>query len=191
MIVLIDNFDSFTYNLYDYLKHFDDVSVILNNSSIDQIKNVKNLKGIVISPGPSHPKNSLLSLEAISAFSSKLPILGICLGMQAICYVYEKTIRQAKTIMHGKVDRMIVLKKGILFNNIEPPVLGVRYHSLVVDNVSGDFDVCAISESDNEIMAIENQGLGLFGLQFHPESYQTKDGLKFIKNFVRFCNEKA
>jgi len=191
MIVLIDNFDSFTYNLYDYLKHFDDVSVILNNSSINQIKNVNNLKGIVVSPGPSHPKNALLSLEAISVFSSKVPILGICLGMQAICYVYGKIIRQAKTIMHGKVDRMIVLKKSTLFESIEPPFLGVRYHSLVVDNVYGDFEVCAVSESDNEIMAIENEELGLYGLQFHPESYQTKDGLKFIENFVRLCNEKA
>ncbi|OSS41759.1 Anthranilate synthase, amidotransferase component, TrpAb [Desulfurella amilsii] len=191
MIVLIDNFDSFTYNLYDYLKHFDDVSVILNNSSIEQIKNLKNLKGIVVSPGPSHPKNALLSLEAISAFSSKMPILGICLGMQAICYVYEKTIRKAKTIMHGKVERMVVLKKSILFDGIEPPFLGVRYHSLVVDNVQGDFEVSAISESDNEIMAIENKELRLYGLQFHPESYQTKDGLKFIENFVRLCNEKV
>ncbi|HEX13944.1 MULTISPECIES: anthranilate synthase component II [Desulfurella] len=190
MIVLIDNFDSFTYNLYDYLKHFDDVEVILNNAKIDNIKNVKNLKGIVISPGPSHPKNALLSLDTIEYFSSKLPILGICLGMQSICYVYGKTIRKAKTIMHGKVDRIIPISDSILFKNISQPFLGVRYHSLVVDNVYNDFEVCAVSSSDNEIMAIENKDIGLYGLQFHPESYQTKDGLTFIENFVRLCHEK-
>lgn len=191
MIALIDNFDSFTYNLYDYLMHFDKVKVVLNNTSIEQVNNIKDLKGIVISPGPSHPKNSGLSLEVISTYASKMPILGICLGMQAICYVYGKKIRKAKTIMHGKIDEMIVLKNGALFKNIEAPFLGVRYHSLVVDNVYDDFEVCAISKSDNEIMAIENEMLGLYGLQFHPESYQTKEGLRFVENFVRLCNEKV
>ncbi len=191
MIVLIDNFDSFTYNLYDYLKHFDDVEVILNNCSIEKIKSVKNLKGIVISPGPSHPKNALLSLDAIDYFNSKLPILGVCLGMQSICYCFGKTIRKAKKIMHGKVDRMIVIGNSMLFKDIDQPYLGVRYHSLVVDNVYNDFEVCAVSASDGEIMAIENKELRLYGLQFHPESYQTKDGLIFIKNFVRLCNEEV
>lgn len=188
MIVLIDNFDSFTYNLYDYLRRYTDVIVIQNNRNLDAIKSVKSLKGIFVSPGPSHPASAKLSLDAIDFFSSKVPILGVCLGMQAIAYVYKKTIRKAKKIMHGKKDNIKKIN-GDLFKMIPQEFYAVRYHSLVVDDVANDFSVCAISLTDEEIMAIENTNMHLYGLQFHPESYETQYGLKFIENFVEVCNE--
>lgn len=191
MIVLIDNFDSFTYNLYDYLMRFDDCKVILNTATLNEVKAIKDLKGIVISPGPSHPKNSMLSLDVINAFSSKTPILGVCLGMQAICFIEGNVIRRAKNIMHGKVDLIIKIDESPLFNGIDEEFLGVRYHSLVVDKINKGFKVTAISKTDEEIMAIQNINKGIYGLQFHPESYETRNGLKFIENFVRICNENV
>ncbi len=190
MIVLIDNFDSFTYNLYDYIKRYTEVIVIQNNQKLESITNIKKLAGIVVSPGPSHPSSARLSLDAIDFFGSKVPILGVCLGMQAIAYVYGKTIKKARSIMHGKKDKIKKIK-GRLFYAIPSEFYAVRYHSLVVGNVDQGFEVCAISQSDGEIMAIENDNESLYGLQFHPESYETQYGLKFIENFLEVCNESS
>ncbi len=185
MIALIDNYDSFTFNVYDYLMKFTDIRVFRNTDKLEALK-MLNMKGLVISPGPSHPANSLLSLDAIAHFKGKVPILGICLGMQAIAYEAGNAIRKAKRIMHGKVDR-IINQGGMLLKGMGEIFPAVRYHSLVVEN-NNNFHVCALSESDGEIMAIENTDLKLFGLQFHPESYATENGMTFIKNFVEVCN---
>lgn len=185
MIALIDNYDSFTFNVYDYLMRFTDISVFRNTDKLEALKKL-NIKGLVISPGPSHPANSLLSLDAITHFKGKVPILGICLGMQAIAYEAGNTVRKGKRIMHGKVDR-IINRGGMLLKNMDEIFQAVRYHSLVVEN-NNNFHVCAVSESDGEIMAIENTDLKLFGLQFHPESYATQNGMAFIKNFVEVCD---
>jgi len=185
MIALIDNYDSFTFNVYDYLMKFTDIRVFRNTDKLEDLIKLE-MKGLVISPGPSHPANSLLSLDAITHFKGKLPILGICLGMQAIAYEAGNTVRRAKRIMHGKVDR-IINHGGVLLDGMGEIFPAVRYHSLVVEN-NNNFHVCAISESDEEIMAIENIDLKLFGLQFHPESYATDNGMTFIKNFVGVCN---
>jgi anthranilate synthase/aminodeoxychorismate synthase-like glutamine amidotransferase len=185
MIALIDNYDSFTFNVYDYLMKFADIRVFKNTDKLEALKAL-DLQGLVISPGPSHPANSLLSLDAITCFKGKIPILGICLGMQAIAYEAGNTVRKAKRIMHGKVDLMRNLG-GLLFKDMEETFPAVRYHSLVVEN-NNNFHVCAISESDGEIMAIENTDLRLFGLQFHPESYATGKGVTFIKTFVEVCH---
>jgi len=185
MIVLIDNYDSFTFNVYDYLMKFTDIRVFRNTDKLEALKKL-DMKGLVISPGPSHPANSLLSLDAITCFKGKVPILGICLGMQAIAYEAGNTVRKARRIMHGKVDR-IINRGGVLLNGMGEIFPAVRYHSLVMEN-NNNFHVCALSESDGEIMAIENTDLKLFGLQFHPESYATDNGLTFIKNFVEVCN---
>lgn len=184
MIALIDNYDSFTFNVYDYLMKFTEIRVFRNTDNLEALKKL-NMKGIVISPGPSHPANSLLSLAAITHFKGKIPILGICLGMQAIAYEAGNTVRRAKRIMHGKVD-CIVNHGGVLLNGMGGTFPAVRYHSLVVEN-NNNFHVCAVSETDGEIMAIENIDLKLFGLQFHPESYATHNGMTFIKNFVEVC----
>ncbi|MBP1750333.1 MAG: anthranilate synthase subunit [Deltaproteobacteria bacterium] len=189
MIALIDNYDSFTFNVYDYLTRFADIRVFRNTDSIDGLKAL-NLNGIVISPGPSHPCRSLLSLDAITYFKGKVPILGICLGMQAIAYESGSTVRRARGIMHGKVDTMDN-SGGLLFKGIGKTFPAVRYHSLAVENDKSHFRVCAISKSDGEIMAIEDLDLRLFGLQFHPESYATDHGITFIENFVEVCNGNA
>ena len=184
MIALIDNYDSFTFNVYDYLMRFADIRVFRNTDKLDVLKTL-DLQGIVISPGPSHPANSLLSLDAITHFKGKVPILGICLGMQAIAYEAGNTVRKAKRIMHGKVDS-IRNYGGLLLKGMGETFPAVRYHSLVVEN-NNNFHVCAVSESDGEIMAMENTDLKLFGLQFHPESYATDNGMTFIKNFMGVC----
>jgi len=186
MIALIDNYDSFTFNVYDYLMRFAVVKVFRNTDRLEDLKKL-NTKGLVISPGPSHPANSLLSLEAITYFKGKIPILGICLGMQAIAYEAGNTVRKAERIMHGKVDR-IINHGGILLRGAEKIFPAVRYHSLVVENNNHNFHVCAVSERDGEIMAIENVDQKLFGFQFHPESYATDNGMMFIRNFVEVCH---
>jgi anthranilate synthase component 2 len=189
MIALIDNYDSFTFNVYDYLARQCDVRVFRNTDDLEAIRPL-DVKGIVLSPGPSHPSKSGLSLEALGHFSGRVPILGICLGMQAIAYQSGNQVRKGKTIMHGKVDRMDN-RGGVLFKGIAQEFTAVRYHSLVVDVNDGDFTVCAISKSDGEIMAIENKERRIFGLQFHPESYATPQGMTFIRNFLEVCDGNA
>ncbi len=186
MIALIDNYDSFTFNVYDYLARHTEVRVFRNTDSIDGIKAL-DPGGIVISPGPSHPAQSMMSLEAIDYFKDRLPILGICLGMQAIGYYFGKPIRRARSVMHGKVDAMDHFG-GSLFAGIEREFSAVRYHSLVVECDDIDLKVCAVSKSDGEVMAIEHRAAPIFGLQFHPESYATPEGMRFITNFLEVCD---
>jgi anthranilate synthase/aminodeoxychorismate synthase-like glutamine amidotransferase len=189
MIALIDNYDSFTFNVYDYLARNCDVRVFRNTDRLEAIKTL-DVKGVVISPGPSHPAGSLLSLEALDYFTGRVPILGICLGMQAIAYQSGNHVRKGKTVMHGKVDRMDN-RGGVLFKGIDQEFSAVRYHSLVVDIHKGGFSVCAVSKSDGEIMAIENRERRVFGLQFHPESYATPQGMTFVSNFLEVCYGNA
>jgi anthranilate synthase/aminodeoxychorismate synthase-like glutamine amidotransferase len=189
MIVLIDNYDSFTYNIYDYVSRYRPVTVFRNKESLDQVKSVT-MEGIILSPGPSHPAQSLLTLEVIDCFAGKVPILGVCLGMQAIAYAFGNRIRRARRIMHGKVDT-IENRDGLLLAGLGKEFTAVRYHSLVVDIDQNNFEVSAISKSDDEAMAIENRALGIFGLQFHPESYATHKGLDIIENFLEVCYGKA
>jgi len=186
MIALIDNYDSFTFNVYDYLARHAEVRVFRNTESIDKLKDLA-FRGIVISPGPSHPATSLLSLEVIDHFKGRVPMLGICLGMQAIGYYFGKPVRRAKSVMHGKVDTM-EHAGGALFNGIGREFRAVRYHSLVVDCDDTDLRVCAVSRSDGEVMALEHRTAPIFGLQFHPESYATPDGMRFIRNFLEVCD---
>lgn len=189
MILLIDNYDSFTYNIYQYIIHFNsDAEVITNTHSLSEIKALKNMDAIVISPGPSRPEYSMLSLEAIDFYKGKLPILGVCLGMQAISYYFGAEIRAAKRIMHGKTDRIRCLQSKI-FQGLPDEMDVVRYHSLAVDNLK-DLNVTAYSMQDNEIMAVESEKLKIYGLQFHPESYLTQNGFDIIKNFMEVAYVK-
>ncbi len=185
MIALIDNYDSFTYNLYHYIGFYDEVRVFKNTESLSSVKSVKGLSAIAISPGPSHPKNSLLSLDVVDFFKGKLPIFGVCLGMQAIGYYFGFKIRKAKKIMHGKVDEIRVLDRSPLFAGLPESFKATRYHSLVVDGVEDGFYVNSVASSDGEVMGIENRELSIFGVQFHPESYTSEFGLQIVKNFVK------
>ncbi len=182
MIILIDNYDSFTYNIYHYLLHFtDNVKVIKNTERLDALKRLS-VDALVLSPGPSHPKHSNLTLDAIDFFKGKVPMLGICLGMQAIGYYFGSVIRKASKIMHGKLDN-ITHSQSPIFKDMADVLSVVRYHSLVVDSPK-ELEVVAKSLSDSEIMAVENADLNIFGIQFHPESYMTKNGIQIIKNFL-------
>ena len=189
MIALIDNYDSFTYNVYDYLSRYRPVKVFRNTEGLAGVASLKP-DGIVLSPGPSHPANSLLTLEAIQYFAGKVPILGICLGMQALAYVTGNTVRKARRIMHGKVDAM-ENRNGLLLTGLGDEFPAVRYHSLVVDIDRGGFEITAVSKGDGEIMAIEDRGRRIFGLQFHPESHATENGIAIIQNFLEVCYGKA
>jgi anthranilate synthase/aminodeoxychorismate synthase-like glutamine amidotransferase len=189
MIALIDNYDSFTFNVYDYLARHSEVRVFRNTDRLEDMSALA-LQGVVISPGPSHPATSALSLDAIEYFKDRVPILGICLGMQAIGYHFGKPIRRARTVMHGKVDT-ISHSGGALFAGVHHEFRAVRYHSLVVDCDDKDLKVCAVSMSDGEVMAFEHRRSKIFGLQFHPESYATPDGMRFITNFLDICGQNG
>ncbi len=189
MIALIDNYDSFTFNVYDYLARHTEVRVFRNTDRLEKMTAL-DLAGVVISPGPSHPSTSALSLQAIDYFKGKVPILGICLGMQAIGYYFKNSIRRAKSVMHGKVDTLEHYG-GALFSGVGNEFRAVRYHSLVVDGCDHELRVCAVSRSDGEIMAIEHRTSKIYGLQFHPESYATPDGMRFITNFLDVCGAET
>jgi len=185
MILVIDNYDSFTYNLVQILGKFRRKFMVVRNDKItlQKIKKLKPKK-ILISPGPGRPENSGITCAVIEEFCDKKPILGVCLGHQAIGYVFGARIISAKRIMHGKLSRVTHDNKKI-FKGVSNPVEVVRYHSLAIDKrtLSKDFIICAQSE-DKEVMGIRHKKFPLFGVQFHPESILTEDGEKLVKNFM-------
>lgn len=187
MILLIDNYDSFTYNLYQYLGELgEDVLVVRNDKiTIDDIIGF-NPDAIVLSPGPGRPENAGICLDIIKAFFQRVPILGICLGHQAIGHAFGATIDRAKEIKHGKVSKLKHTGSS-LFQYMPQPIDVMRYHSLVIvsGTLPGSFKVLARSLEDNEIMAIRHEQYPIFGLQFHPESIGTSLGKKIIENFLK------
>lgn len=192
MILLIDNFDSFTYNLAQYLGQCGAEVVVRRNNAID-LDEIVALKpaGIMLSPGPCTPNQSGICLgvleEALqpSGRLAGTPIFGVCLGLQAIGQVGGGIVRQAANIMHGKTSMIRHDGKG-LFAGMPNPFRAVRYHSLVVqkDGMPPGFVVTATSEDDGEIMGLRHQSLPLEGVQFHPESVLTQDGMTIVRNFV-------
>lgn len=186
MILMIDNYDSFTYNLVQYLGALgQDIKVFRNDKiTVGRIKKLKPGK-IVISPGPGRPEDAGISCDAIKAFASKIPILGVCLGHQCIGYVYGGRIVGAKKLMHGKTSRIYHNKKGI-FKGIPSPFEATRYHSLVVERKSlpGALEIVAWT-ADKEIMGLKHKSYALWGVQFHPESILTGAGMDILGNFLR------
>ena len=185
MILMIDNYDSFTYNLVQYFGELGaDLKVYRNDKiTIEQIQEMRPER-IVISPGPGRPEDAGISVEIIKKFSGKIPILGVCLGHQAIGYAFGGKIVQAKELMHGKTSQIFHNKKGI-FKSIENPFEATRYHSLVIEKKSLPkcLEVNAWTK-DKEIMGVEHNKFPLWGVQFHPESILTKAGKKILKNFL-------
>lgn len=185
MIVLLDNYDSFTYNLFQYLSELGvDVSVIRNDEiSSEKIEKLSPTH-LVISPGPSNPENAGISNDAIKYFSEKIPVLGVCLGHQCIGSSFGANIVQSDEIMHGKISSINHDEKGI-FRNIPNPFKAVRYHSLIIDekSLSDDFEISARSESGT-IQGIRHKKLSLEGVQFHPESIETEYGKEILNNFL-------
>ena len=185
-IILIDNYDSFTFNLYHYLSSLKvNVDVIRN----DQITSNQILKRkydkIVISPGPGNPNQSGNCLKIVKSLYKKIPILGVCLGHQIIGQVFGSKIVQARKLMHGKTSKIISKKMGIL-RNLPKSFEATRYHSLIIDkkSLSKDLDITAESK-DGLIMAVQHKKYDVHGVQFHPESIKTKLGIKILKNFIK------
>jgi anthranilate synthase component II len=191
MILLIDNYDSFTYNLYQYLGEIDSDLIVKRNDSIT-LEDIKTLnpEAIVISPGPGRPEDAGICIEVIQHFYRTIPILGICLGHQAIAAAFNANIISAKKIMHGKTSELIHHQSG-LFKNEEADVEVMRYHSLAIEEGSlpSDFEIHARAKDDGEIMAIKHQDYPLYGLQFHPESIGTKTGKQLLRCFIQKTKE--
>jgi len=185
MLLMIDNYDSFTYNLVQYLAEIgQEVEVVRNDKiSIEEI-NKLNPQYIVISPGPCTPNEAGISLELIEAFKGKIPILGVCLGHQSIGQAFGGKIVHAQTIMHGKTSKISHNNKGV-FRGIKNPFIATRYHSLVVEKqtLPNCFDITAWTD-DNEIMGIKHKELAIEGVQFHPESILSEHGHDLLKNFL-------
>jgi anthranilate synthase component II len=190
MILLIDNYDSFTYNLYQYLEELGESVIVKRNDEIT-IKEIAELNpsGIVLSPGPGTPKNAGICIEVIQKFYKQIPILGICLGHQAIGAAFGATISKAREIRHGKTSN-IQHNGGGLFQYLPQPLEVMRYHSLVIEKgtLPPMFTKAAIAMDDGEIMAIKHQEFSLYGLQFHPESIGTVSGKSILKHFLSRIN---
>ena len=185
MLLMIDNYDSFTYNLVQYLAEIgQEVKVVRNDKiSIEEI-NKLNPQYIVISPGPCTPNEAGISLELIEAFKGKIPILGVCLGHQSIGQAFGGKIVHAQTIMHGKTSKISHNNKSV-FRGIKDPFIATRYHSLVIEKqtLPNCFDITAWTD-DNEIMGIKHKELAIEGVQFHPESILSEHGHDLLKNFL-------
>ena len=186
-ILLIDNYDSFTYNLYHYLSMLKcKVDVYRNDKiSINQIKKNKYQK-IVISPGPGNPNQAGQCLKIVKNFYKTIPILGVCLGHQIIGQVFKSKIIQAKKLMHGKTSFIKHNGKGI-FKGVKKTITATRYHSLIVDRNSIGKDLIITAETkDKIIMGIMHKKHNVHGVQFHPESIKTPEGMKLLKNFLNY-----
>lgn len=183
MVVLIDNYDSFTFNLYQYIGEFDRDIRVFRNDCINGGDILKlNPDRLVISPGPKTPYEAGNCIEIIKTCSGKLPILGVCLGHQSIAAAFGGVVSNAKELYHGKASMIEHDGKGI-FKGIESPMKAARYHSLSVVKVPECFDVAA--EYEGEVMAIRHKEYPIIGLQFHPESIYTPEGMKLVGNFIR------
>ncbi|TCI64005.1 aminodeoxychorismate/anthranilate synthase component II [Exiguobacterium sp. SH3S1] len=184
MILLIDNYDSFTYNVYQDVARFSDVSVVRNDElTVDEIRAL-NPSGIIISPGPGGPRDAGVSLDVVRQLSGQIPILGVCLGHQVIAEAFGGTVGRAREVMHGKTS-VIETTPGALFD--DEPMDVMRYHSLVVQ--ATELAVTATT-ADGVIMALEHPEHPTYGVQFHPESIGTPDGRDLFERFVAICHTK-
>jgi len=185
MLLLIDNYDSFTYNLYQYLSELgEEVRVHRNDRvTLDEIEGM-NPARIVISPGPSTPERAGISNDVIRRFGRRVPILGVCLGHQCLGYAYGGRVRRAGTVMHGKSSLIYHRGEGV-FDGLPNPFRAIRYHSLAVEKnaLPGCFDITAWTE-DGTIMGLRHRDYPSEGIQFHPESFMTERGKDILRNFL-------
>jgi anthranilate synthase component 2 len=188
MILMIDNYDSFTYNIVQYcLELGADLKIIRNDElSIKQIREL-NPQKIIISPGPSTPNEAGVCLDVIKEFADDTPILGICLGHQAIAQVFGAKVIRAQKMMHGKTSQIKVSKENILFQDLPSEFTQTRYHSLTVSqtNLPSVVQITSKSMDDDEIMSLKIKDKQIYGVQFHPESIMSEHGHKIIDNFLQ------
>jgi anthranilate synthase/aminodeoxychorismate synthase-like glutamine amidotransferase len=186
MVLVIDNYDSFTYNLVQYLGELGAVLRVRRNDqvTIDEIRAMAP-EQIVISPGPGRPEDAGISCDVIRRFGPTTPILGVCLGHQAIGVVYGGTVCRAQAPMHGKTSTVVHDGKGV-FSGLTAPFQAGRYHSLVIANegVPRELEVAARTKEDNTIMAVRHRAYPVHGVQFHPESVLTDEGRRLLRNFL-------
>ena len=188
MILMIDNYDSFTYNIVQYcLELGADLKVVRNDElTLEEIEAL-NPEKIIISPGPATPDDAGVCLEVIKYFAGKKPIFGICLGHQAIGQVFGGKVSRAKNMMHGKTSLIKVVEDTKIFDTLPKEFTQTRYHSLIVEkeNLPDDIIVTSYSEDDSEIMSLEIKDKQIYGVQFHPESIMSEYGHKIIDNFLK------
>lgn len=192
MILLIDNYDSFVYNLYQLIGSITpDIKVVRNDGcTLEEIEAMAP-EAIVISPGPGRPEDAGIILSVIEHFTGKIPILGVCLGHQAICSALGGVVTYARELMHGKTSMIHTEPDSVLFRGIETPTQAARYHSLAASekNLPDCLRITARA-SDGEIMAVEHRKYPVYGVQFHPESIMTPQGKKMIENFLDSLSPK-
>ena len=186
-ILLIDNYDSFTFNLYHYISSLKVNVDVIRNDKINSKEIVKkNYNKIVISPGPGNPNQSGNCINILKTLHQKLPFLGVCLGHQIIGQVFGSKIVQAKKLMHGKTSKIRSKKTGIL-KNLPKTFEATRYHSLIIEKKSLSKDLEITAETDDGIiMGVQHKKFNIHGVQFHPESIKTKFGMKILKNFINY-----
>ncbi len=192
MILIIDNYDSFTYNLYQALAIItDNVQVIRNDAiTIDEIRELNPL-GIILSPGPGRPENAGICIDIIKNLGANTPLLGVCLGHQAIGVAFGGTVDRASEPLHGK-DSLIFHNNGLIFKNVSLPFKAGRYHSLIVEkNTLPNELIIEAEDANGSIMALSHRSYPIYGVQFHPESILTPEGGVMLKNFVEKCNAKT
>lgn len=186
MIVLIDNYDSFSYNLYQLIGSVEpDVKVVRNDAyTVEEIEAMKP-EAIILSPGPGKPSDAGICIEAIRYFAGKVPVFGVCLGHQAICEAFGGTVSYAKELIHGKQKEIHQIGENQLFQGLPEIFPAARYHSLAAlkEKLPEELKVTAESE-DGEVMAVEHTKYPIYGVQFHPESVMTPDGKIMIENFM-------
>ena len=186
MILLIDNYDSFSYNLFQLIGEISpDIKVTRNDKiTIEEIERL-DPEAIILSPGPGKPENAGICIDIVKSFHDRVPILGVCLGHQAICAAFGGRISHAKRLMHGK-SSMISLDYDFIFKGLPSEINVGRYHSLslVEDTLPDCLEVISKSKDDREIMAVKHREFNVYGLQFHPESILTPDGFTIMENFI-------
>jgi len=185
MVLLIDNYDSFTYNLYQYIGEiYPHIEVVRNDEVTVDEAITSGAKRIVLSPGPGRPEDAGICVELIRKLQGQIPLLGICLGHQAIGYAYGGKVVPAGSILHGKTSMVIHTGRGILCG-VKNPIRATRYHSLVLDEkrLPQELEVTART-SDGIIMAVSHKNFPVYGIQFHPESILTEKGKQILKNFI-------
>lgn len=187
MILLIDNYDSFSYNLYQLIGEIEpDIKVIRNDEmTVEEIKNL-NPDRIILSPGPGRPENAGVIVDVAKQLGKDIPILGVCLGHQAICKAFGATVTYAKQLMHGKQSEVSFDKDCLLFRNCPEKALVARYHSLsaATDTIPDVLKVTALT-ADGEVMAVQHREYPVYGVQFHPESIMTPDGKQMLESFIK------
>ncbi|MDR3112430.1 MAG: aminodeoxychorismate/anthranilate synthase component II [Elusimicrobiota bacterium] len=187
MVLLIDNYDSFSYNLYQCVGVINkDIRVIKNDElTLDQIEKL-NPSHLIISPGPGRPSDAGICEKAILHFKNKMPILGVCLGHQAICEIFGSKITYAKTLMHGKTSSIYIANGSPIFKGLAPVIKAARYHSLIADRETLPDEMLVIAEDElSQVMGVKHCDYNIYGLQFHPESVLTDNGASIVENFLK------